>query len=140
MKRQNSNDLYLVITDKNSKLCQGMPYRKGNVPSVWTQVISGWVRTFRDLIGRYSHFNVPFKTHLYSNITLCYYMALKNQMLCLYNFKIITKTSNLERTSSENCFLKTVKLSVLGGVFLHDCCSFSSPESSRSQFHMFPSL
>lgn len=81
MRRPISNDLYLVILDENSKLCHGMPYRKGNVPSVWTQVFSGRVRTFRDLIGRYSHLNIPFKTHSYWSITVRLYGVKKSDVM-----------------------------------------------------------
>lgn len=42
---------YLVVQDEDTEVCYSLSYRNGDVPSVWTEVLNGRVRTPRDLSG-----------------------------------------------------------------------------------------
>lgn len=47
---------YLVILDEDTEVCYSLSYRNGDVPSVWTEVFNGRVRTSRDLSGGCLHY------------------------------------------------------------------------------------
>ena len=48
---------YLVILDEDTEVHHRLAHRNGDVPSVWTEVLNGRIRTFRDL-NRRSHSDV----------------------------------------------------------------------------------
>lgn len=61
---------YLVVLDEDTEVCYSLSYRNGDVPSVWTEVLNGRVRTFRDLNRICLHFDMSVYQDLHITIGL----------------------------------------------------------------------